>query len=578
MPLTSQDQAQAQPFDYRPVGAAAGAALPGASLAQYYLHDLPTYRRMIERAKEIDTSHGNPEKIIQELLKRVKPGDVGIAGLQPSDDAITRFLVNASAATAGGPGAHGQIYGAPMVDELNRPMTFLRNPETGALYEASAGDHYGGGQTRVMHDRAAKLEIAQRNARARVEEQVKALTGQNAPEDPKAFKKFVTQLARKSKDKSFRGAYNELARANNAARAHSFDMADFGARAVSKGFTERATIPTVHHGGWSPATHSIISEAVKSAPKGTVSQGLRDVVREYGPEATSVMGPTMRPVGVAVDAGDALRKAISETAKGNFRGALSHIRELPQAARDAYLHDVEKTDIIQRARGSEKWQQKAHNLMDDVAEGLFKKNDRPLLVMRPQLPKGVTREQYSQALGQMLPHSQGPYAFASANAAGARSVLFPRINFGGLFGGGKAQPGYFEMAKKIGPEKAMAQACAGPNAHHCGSLPAEALRRLGMRASNIASRLYLPNYLALEKGMQPVAVVGKSKMLSDLARMSKYRGAFGLGAMGLMGALGYGATGAAQNALRGATQLQPPKPALDMNMLNASLKTLRGGK
>lgn len=568
MPLTSQDSSQ--PTDYRPVGAAAGAALPGASLAQYYLQDLPTYRRMIERAREIDTSHGDPEKIIRELLKRVRPGDVGIAGLQPSDDAITRFLVNASAATAGGPGAHGQIYGAPMVDELNRPMAFLRNPRTGALYEASAGDHYGGGQTRAMHDRAAKLEKARRGAQSRLEEQVKALTGQNAPEDPKAFKKFVTELARKSKDKSFRATYNDLARASNATRQHADEMADFGARAVSKGFTERVHIPTVHHGGWSPATHNIISEAVRSAPKGTVSQGLRDVVREYGPAATSVMGPTMRPVGVAVDAGDALRKAVSETARGNLRGAMGHLRELPQAARDAYLHDVEKTDIIQRARGSEKWQQKAHNLMDDVAEGLFKKNDRPLLIMRPQLPKGVTPEQYSQALGQMLPHSQGPYAFASANAAGARSVLFPRINFGG------AKPGYFEAAKTLGPEKAMAQACSGPNAHHCGSLPAEILRRLGMRSSSMSSRTYLPNYLALEKGMQPVAVVGKSKMLSDLARMSKYRGAFGVGAMGLMGALGYGATGMAQNALRGPAQ--PAKPALDMNMLQSSLKSLRGGK
>jgi hypothetical protein len=509
---------------------------------------------MLENAPEIDTSHGNPSKIISDLLKRVQPGDVGIAGLQPANDVITRFLVNASAATSGGPGAHGQIYGAPMVDSLNRPLQFFRNPDTGDLFEAADGQHYGGGSTRAIQERAAKLEQVRRNAQKVLEEQVQKITGKAAPTDPAEFKKFVTQLARTSKDKSLRGVYNELARASNATRQHSWELADFGNKALSQGFTDRITIPTVHHGGWSPATHSIITDAIKSAPKGTISPGLREVIREYGPEATSVMGPTMRPVGMAVDAGDAMRKAVSSAVRGNFQGAMGHIRDLPQTARDTYQHDLEKTEIIRRARGSDKWQQKAHNLMDDVAEGVYKKNNRSLLVMRPPTPKGVTPQQVQQAVGQLLPHEQGPYAFLNAVTAGARNVFLPKVNMGGSKG-----PNFFDLAKQVGPEKAVAQMCSGPNSHHCGSLPATLMRMMGQRSSSMNSGHYLPNFAALEKGMQPVAVIGKAKMLTDLARMSRFRGAYGLGAMGVMGALGYAGTGAAQNALRGVPK--PPMPA-----------------
>jgi len=555
MPVPAQENRG--PIDYRPAGAAAGAAVPGASLAQYYLHELPTYRRMVEQAHEIDTTHGDPQKVIRDLLKRLQPGDVAIGGLQPANDAITRFLVNASAATAGGPGAHGQIYGAPMVDSLNRPIQFLRHPSTGELFEASDGQYYGGGATRAMQERAAKLEKLRLNAQSAMEAHVKRLTGKDAPTDPLTFKKFVKQLARTNKDPDLRAAYNQLARASKATQQHSWDLADFGNKALSQGFTERVTIPTVHHGGWSPATHKIITDSVKAAPKGTISPSLREVIREYGPEATSVMGPTMRPVGMAVDAGDAVRKALSSAVSGNFNEAAEHLRNLPQNARDVYKHDIEKTNLILKARGSDKWQQKAHNMMDDVADGLLKKDNRPLLVMRPQLPKGVTAAQYQQGLGKMLPHEQGPYAFLNAVFAGVKNVFAPKINMGGQQG-----PSYFDLASKVGPDKAIAQMCSGPNAHHCGSLPAETLRRMGMRGSGTRSGWYLPNFLALEKGMAPVAVLEKAKMLKDLARMSKYRGAFGLGAMGLMGAVGYGATGLAQNAVRGPAPVAPPPQAL----------------
>ncbi|NDC10767.1 MAG: hypothetical protein EBZ75_15800, partial [Oxalobacteraceae bacterium] len=242
--------------------------------------------------------------------------------------------------------------------------------------------------------------------------------------------------------------------------------------------------------------------------------------------------------------------------------------EIPQSFMDSLKHDAEKTDIILRARGSDKWHQKAHNLMDDVAEGVFQKNDRPLLIMRPQAPKGVTPEQYQAALNKMLPHMQGPYAFGSANAAGAANVFLPKVNLGGNRG-----PNYFDLAKQVGPDKAVQQMCTGSNAHHCGSMPAEMLKRLGQRASGIWSKLYLPNFLALEKGMAPVAVVGKSRMLSDLSRMSKYRGAFGLGAAALTGGLGYLGTGAVQNAMRGPKL--PPKPQLDPAMFSKAMTLLK---
>lgn len=85
------------------LGAAAGGAMPAASLAQYLGHDLPTYRRILQEAPEY--------KSLWALSQQLRTGDLGLAGLYRPEDANLRFLNYGSAIASGGPGSHGQLVG-----------------------------------------------------------------------------------------------------------------------------------------------------------------------------------------------------------------------------------------------------------------------------------------------------------------------------------------------------------------------------------------------------------------------------------------------------------------------------------
>ena len=148
--------------DLRPMGAAAGAALPTASLLEYLFRTLPRYRKMIQDAPDWTLANGDVD--IASALKTLRPGDVGLAGLQRSAESspLVDFLIQGSASSSGGPGAHGQIVGP----NLRTPHQIARmgpkqvTPDLPLLFNAR-GEAFGpqfAAEARKLRDVRARQE------------------------------------------------------------------------------------------------------------------------------------------------------------------------------------------------------------------------------------------------------------------------------------------------------------------------------------------------------------------------------------------------------------------------------------
>ena len=101
----------------------------------------------------------------------------------------------------------------------------------------------------------------------------------------------------------------------------------------------------------------------------------------------------------------------------------------------------------------------------------------------------------------------------------------------------------------------------------CGSFPAHVYEQLGVLKNKYPASITLPNRVALQ-GFTPTVVSNKQLMLKQLRTAGGRRALLGVGAMGLMGAAGYSATGAAQNALSSAVKpISPPVPVPTPNTM-----------
>jgi len=122
---------------------------------------------------------------------------------------------------------------------------------------------------------------------------------------------------------------------------------------------------------------------------------------------------------------------------------------------------------------------------------------------------------------------------AGATAAGAKSVLFPKLRW----------------ARK-------AKVC-NPKTQYCTALPEGLLRLLGKsRGSNIQGTMSF----ATNPGLKLKAVYNKPRALQMLKKIKKGRVGLGLAAMGLMGLGGYAASGKTQktvNQIRNPAQANP---------------------
>lgn len=107
--------------------------------------------------------------------------------------------------------------------------------------------------------------------------------------------------------------------------------------------------------------------------------------------------------------------------------------------------------------------------------------------------------------------------------------------------------------------------------NHCGSMPAQVFERTRNYLPKIPFLDTLPGTLLADPNVEIVGVANKARALKDFARLGRMRTAAGLGAAGVMGALGYGAT----HLLGGKPRAmpQPKQPAYDPRLVQA-VKTL----
>lgn len=108
---------------------------------------------------------------------------------------------------------------------------------------------------------------------------------------------------------------------------------------------------------------------------------------------------------------------------------------------------------------------------------------------------------------------------------------------------------------------------------HCGGGPASLYERLIGGKFKGDPNAWLPNRVALSDIFEPVLVTHKGQAMKDLAKGFRGRVGAGLGAIGLMGAAGYGLTGFNQSLWR--SPKLPPQPKLDPHMFAKAMTLLK---
>lgn len=660
--MPAQDSSSA-PFDYRPVGAAAGAALPTYSLLEYILKEYPQYKKILESAEDATLSNGLVD--LRKVMEKVKPGDFGLSGLQGGGDLFTNALVRGSHTASGGPGAHGQvagpyvrphwdITGAPKGD-IGPPLPFLMN-DRGELYSPEMArdpkawarsvaddakenmkgtDWYGNAKERV---RSQTQQLAQLKARQRAWNAYDAAAqAGNAALPPQVPRPGEQELAKllQSKTKAVSGLKRFLARVNeDAGKTQTADISRSGKRVSWK-----PTSATGFFGG--PSTdaknferdmnyltgsadrHEALAKRFDElAAKNPKFKQIAQDLRRTAPERWDAMARSMEARGPKTPSQKRTVEALFEAAGGNpnalpksklfkpkqfetFVPSLLHggmsatnvgntpldymllygpsgVRDVGKAwwrkgfsgAKDAvqewlddykynttlrsegFIRDVQKQlrDRPQRlvpATGDTVYKHTVAEGSSQNPRGFYRGKQEPLghkptLWMRV---KDNLRGQYTdkEFLAQAKRMGIDPYAAAGAGQTAA-SEVFGLNKFRQMFGRG----------------------CAGG---HCGGGPARLYGRLLKGKFPGDPNTYLPNRVALSDIFEPVLVTHKGQALKDLAKGFRGRVGAGLGAIGLMGAAGYGLTGLGQGLLR--SPKLPPQPKLDPHMFAKSMKLLQ---
>ena len=608
MPEANQDQRS--PIDFRPAGAVAGAALPAKSLWDYARHDYPTYKKLLEAAEDATDIHGNVD--INKILTKVKPGDYGLSGLQGGGTGFTDLLVHGSNVSSGGIGAHGQIVG-PNVKvkhtvsktpkgEMPPDLAFLKN-EAGELhapalakdrktflkevakdkadYGNAGTDTYGNMKERL---RARAKELAPLQARQRAWAAYDKSTSNAKPptgarlsaqemaklhdlqelkgKSVKEFKKFLAKpelpeffapkTPKGKADDFLAGIRGDMASApaaqwatNERKKQRLLDLADrFGAkgpasdkmRDISKGLGATVDdvgvpgpalaksklfkpkqfetfVPTVLHGGQHNNPNVIggaepFEELVSNIPTAFTPDRFR--------------APENRGYGYGFQA---LRDWANDNI-GHIMGNQTRAARMPgemygHFGDNLYRHTINEGSSI-NPRGYYR---------DPTIRGST--GNKGTLWMRPK--KGVDPKVLEQLIKQ---EGLKPYSGLNAAAAAIGEIT-------GLSNLAKYVPGF---------NKAI-NTCHG---HMCGSFPAQVYESAGVLKNKFPASITLPNRVAISDAFEPVVATNKQLLMRQLRTAGGRRALMGAGAMGLMGAAGYGATGGAQSAVRSAMPKAAP--------------------
>lgn len=142
------------------------------------------------------------------------------------------------------------------------------------------------------------------------------------------------------------------------------------------------------------------------------------------------------------------------------------------------------------------------------------------------------------------------YNTSGATAAGAKEIL-----------------GLSSLRRMMGLDHSnWGQVCWG---NHCGSMPSQIYKRTGNFRSPLPHQDILPNSFLAHPNVDIIGIANKSRALKDFAQLSRMRIAAGLGAAGLMGAAGYGATHMGQGAVGLIGSFAKPKPTYDPRLVEA---------
>jgi len=607
MPADNQDQKR--PIDFRPAGAVAGAALPAKSLWDYVRHDYPAYKKLLEAAEDATTADGHVD--VAKVLRTIKPGDYGISGLQGSTDPFTNVLVHGSFGASGGPGAHGQIAG-PNVKahhsvsrtpkgEMPPDLAFLRN-DRGDLFsdieakdpkrflnasnrgyewadDGTAGtDTYGNTKER-LRGRAKELAPLQKRQRA-WEAYDKSTSNAKPPKDPRLSTEELAKLQRLQKLRS----------------TSVRDFKKFLSRPELQQFAEPKT-PTGKADDFLSSVRSDVTakhpaaiEAANNAKRQKI-KSLADLFGEKyknNPRMKALSTDLMKQVDqVGVPGPAPARSAIFKPKKFEtfvptvLHGGMNTGRTNMTPLETLGFRGL---DFVDGPFSPKQWRayqkdpsagygwsllmKELRNQPADYAADVARAKMRPGSMYVPEADNVYKHTILEGSRLHPRGHYYGPKGTLWLRPKGpdVGGALDPLLKAEGLKGYAIGNAGLgaigeitglSNLAKYIPGFNKNVNTCDG---HMCGSFPATVYEALGKTKSKFPNAITLPNRVAISGEFEPLLATNKQLLLKQLRMAGGRRALLGAGAMGLMGAAGYKATGAIQNAARSAMPAPAPVP------------------
>jgi hypothetical protein len=652
MPANDQNA----PFDYRPVGAVAGASLPTVGLLEYLLREYPQYRKMLEAAPDATLPNGNVD--LRKVLTTINPGDFGVSGLQGGGSTFTNALVHGSHGASGGVGAHGQIAGhyvrphwkitGAEPGELGPALAYLMN-ERGELYspematnperfakrldadalDAGRGTEQYGYAKERLRSRTAQLAKAQARQKAWDTYDKAVRSGDAAAVRPATPRPSANELddLLKSKTRSVSDFKTLLAdikkNSGNTQTGHVgttrtgnpkavWQTAPFfeGPHTAAKDFERQ-----LQHMTDSASRHEMLARRFdEMGAKNPKLKAIADELRLDQPTMWDRLAKNLEARGVKTPTQQKTIEALLQAAGGDAsalpRSALFKPKQFETFV-PSLLHGGMHANAVQGMSptdyaafaaadtGEKLWQEGPSSAYKTMREWLadfsnFTKHqparDAAQASKRPQTlfnPSADNVYKHTVAEGS----SQNPLGYyrAGNKELGHKGTLWMRpkgnIDSDNLLqafkqeawkpynatGAGGTALGEITGLNRLRGLFGRGGACTG---HHCGSFIPAVYEAAGAAKPGGPVQAVLPNRAALSDIFEPVLVTHKGQMLKDLAKGAFRRTGAGLGAIGLMGAAGYGLTGLGQSFLRGAPKA-PPKPQLDPTMFAKSMKLLQ---
>ncbi len=606
MPADKQDQQRS--IDLRPAGAVAGAALPAKSLWDYARHDYPTYKKLLEAAEDATDIHGNVD--LNKVLKKVKPGDFGLSGLQGGDP-FSSVLVQGSHAASGGVGAHGQIAG-PNVKaksttsktpkgEMPPDLTFLKN-EAGELHAPALAKNKGKFLDAVKaEDDAAHYGTGGTDTYGNMKEKLRAQSKQLADikTRAKAWETYDKSTSNAKPPKGARPSAQEMAKLQDLKGKSVKDFKKFLAKPELKTFFDPKT-PAGKADDFLAGIRGDMAQApaAQQAANELKKQKLNDLANRFGAKGSA----SDKMKGIS----ESLRAKVDDVGVPGPVQAKSKLFKPKQfetfvpTVLHGGMHDtainrmtpLNMLSYIPQAFGSEQWQK----YKADVDEGYglsalrnwyrdnhaYKAYDAADAIRRPGAMYGHYGDNlYRHTVNEGSSINPGGWYSGRKGTLWMRpkkgvdpAMLEKLIKQEGLkpYASGNAAVGAIgeitglsNLAKYIPGFNKAINSCDG---HMCGSFPAKVYEAAGSIKNKFPAAITLPNRVAITEGFEPLIATNKQLLLKQLRAGGGRRALLGVGAMGLMGAAGYGATGAAQNALSSAVKpISPPVPVPTPNTM-----------